>query len=79
MANYIVSITGADVFELEPVNAYTDDDLNYNDDNSRVVREHANPDEQNIELVASTVENWDEYDIVFIVFHLVASCCMACE
>ena len=66
VANYIASITGADVFELEPVNAYTDDDLNYNDDNSRVVREHDNPDEQNIELVASTVENWDEYDTVFI-------------
>ena len=66
VANYIVSITGADVFELEPLNAYTDDDLNYNDDNSRVVREHDNPDEQNIELVASTVENWDEYDTVFI-------------
>lgn len=29
VANHIVSITGADVFELEPVNAYTDDDLNY--------------------------------------------------
>lgn len=66
VANHIVSITGADVFELEPVNAYTDDDLNYNDDNSRVVREHDNPGEQNIELVASTVENWDEYDTVFI-------------
>lgn len=66
VANHIVSVTGADVFELEPVNAYTDDDLNYNDDNSRVVREHDNPDEQNIELVVSTVENWDEYDTVFI-------------
>lgn len=66
VANYITSITGADVFELEPVNAYTDDDLNYNDDNSRVVREHDNPDEQNIELAASTVENWEEYDTVFI-------------
>lgn len=65
-ANYIISITGADVFELEPVNAYTDADLNYNDDNSRVVREHDNPDEQDIELAASTVENWDEYDTVFI-------------
>ena len=66
VANYIVTATGADVFELEPVNAYTDTDLNYNDDGSRVVREHDNPDEQNIELVATTVENWDEYDTIFI-------------
>lgn len=66
IANYIVAVAGADAFELEPVNAYTDDDLNYNDDNSRVVREHDNPDEQDIELTASTVENWDEYDTVFV-------------
>lgn len=66
VANHIVAITGADVLELEPVNAYTDADLNYNDDNSRVVREHDNPDEQNIELVVTTVENWDEYDTIFI-------------
>ncbi len=66
VANYIVAATGSDVFELEPVNGYTDADLNYNDDNSRVVREHDNPDEQNIELVATTVENWDEYDTIFI-------------
>ncbi len=66
VANYIVALTGADVFELEPVNAYTNADLNYNDDNSRVVREHDNPEEQDVELVASTVENWDEYETVFI-------------
>lgn len=66
VANHIVAVTGADVFELEPVNAYTDDDLDYNDDSSRVVREHDNPEEQDVELVASTVENWDEYDTVFI-------------
>lgn len=66
VANYIVAATGADIFELEPVNGYTDADLNYNDDNSRVVREHDNPNEQNVELVAATVENWDEYDTIFI-------------
>ena len=66
VANHIVAATGADVFKLEPVNPYTDADLNYNDDNSRVVHEHDNPDEQNIELVATTVDNWDEYDTIFI-------------
>ena len=66
VANHIVAATGADVFELEPVNPYTDADLNYNDDNSRVVHEHDNPDEQNIELVVTTVDNWDEYDTIFI-------------
>lgn len=65
-ANYIADITGGDLFELEPADPYTDADLNYSDDSSRVVREHDNPDERNVELVADTVDNWDEYDTVFI-------------
>lgn len=65
-ANYIADITGGDLFELEPTDPYTDADLNYSDDSSRVVREHDNPNERNVELVADTVDNWDEYDTVFI-------------
>lgn len=65
-ATYIADITGGDLFELEPADPYTDADLNYSDDSSRVVREHDNPDERNVELVADTVDNWDEYDTVFI-------------
>lgn len=65
-ANYIADITGGDLFELEPADPYTDADLNYSDDSSRVVREHDNPDERDVELVADTVDNWDEYDTVFI-------------
>ena len=30
------------------------------------MREHDNPDERDIALVKSTVENWDEYDTIFI-------------
>lgn len=65
-ANYISQATGADIFELEPVEPYTDDDLNWTDENSRVVYEHDNPDARDVELVADTVENWDSYDTVFI-------------
>lgn len=65
-ANYIVEATGADIFKLEPVEAYSDADLNYNDDDSRVVYEHDNPDARVVELVADTVENWETYDTVFI-------------
>lgn len=65
-ATYIADITGGDLFELEPADPYTDADLNYSDDSSRVVREHDNPDERDVELVADTVDNWDEYDTVFI-------------
>ena len=65
-ANYIAEATGADVFVLEPVEPYTDEDLNWNDENSRVVYEHDNPDDRAVALVADTVENWDQYDTVFI-------------
>lgn len=65
-AEYIAAATGADTFELVPAQPYSQNDLNYNDKNSRVVYEHDNPDKRDIELVASTVENFDKYDIVFI-------------
>lgn len=65
-ANYIASATGADTLELVPVEAYTDEDLNYNDDSSRVVYEHDNPDARAVELVESTVPDWESYDTVFI-------------
>ena len=65
-ANYIAEATGADVFVLEPVEPYTDEDLNWTDENSRVVYEHDNPDDRAVALVADTVENWNQYDTVFI-------------
>lgn len=66
VANVIAETAGADLFELEPTKAYTSDDLNYNNDNSRVSREHENEDLRNVELVSTTVENWDSYDTVLI-------------
>ena len=66
VANTIADTTGGDVFELEPAEPYTNEDLNFNDEDSRVVYEHDNPDQRNVELVANTVDNWDDYDTVFI-------------
>ncbi len=65
-ANYIAEITGGELFELEPADPYTEEDLNYSNNDSRVVYEHDNPDARDVELVADTVENWEEYDTVFI-------------
>lgn len=65
-ANLIAEATGADVFVLEPAVPYTDADLNWTDENSRVVHEHDNPDNRHVELTADTVENWQQYDTVFI-------------
>ena len=65
-ANLIAELTGGDLFELEPADPYTDEDLNYSDENSRVVYEHDNPDARDVALVQDTVDNWDEYDTVFL-------------
>lgn len=66
VANYIKETTSADIFELEPVKPYTDADLNYGNNSSRVVDEHENADKQNVELKTTTVPNWESYDTVFI-------------
>lgn len=66
VANYIASATGGDLFEIVPTEVYTGADLDWTDEDSRVSREHDNEDERNVLLVSDTVDNWDEYDTVFI-------------
>lgn len=66
VAEYIAAATESDLFLLEPVQAYTSGDLDWTDENSRVVYEHDNPDARAVELVAASVENWEAYDTVFI-------------
>lgn len=65
-ANYIAEATGGDIFEIQPAEPYTDDGLNWTDDNSRVTREHEDESLRDVELVADTADNWDQYDTVFI-------------
>lgn len=66
VATVIADATGADLFELEPVEPYSNEDLDWTNDDSRVTREHENESERVVELVAATVDNWDDYDAVFI-------------
>ena len=66
VANAIAEATGGDLFELTPVEPYTDADLNWTDEDSRVVYEYENPDERDTELVAYTPDNWADYDVVFV-------------
>ena len=66
VANYIADATGGDLFEVEPAEPYTDDDLNWTDENSRVSQEYADESLRDVELVSTEVENWDSYDTVFI-------------
>ena len=66
VAEKIAKITEADLFEIESVEPYTDDDLDWTDDDSRVSREHDDESLRDVELVSTTVDNWDSYDMVYI-------------
>ncbi len=66
VAEKLAEQMGADLFEITPVDEYTNEDLDWTDDNSRVSVEHNNPDERHVELVTTEVENFADYDTVFI-------------
>lgn len=66
VAEVIAETTGGELFQLEPVEPYTDEDLNYNDENSRVSQEYADESLRDVELVADTVDDWQDVDTVYI-------------
>lgn len=66
VAKTIADTLDADIFEITPTDPYTDDDLNWSDDSSRVSKEHEDESLQDqVELTTTQVENWDSYDTVF--------------
>jgi len=66
VAGYIADKLDADLFELIPQDTYSNADLDWTNSGSRVNREHDNEALRDVQLVKDTVENWDEYDTVFI-------------
>ena len=65
-AEMIAKETGGGLLELQPVEEYTDADLNYNDDSSRVCQEYADESLRDVELKEDTVENWEDIQTVYI-------------
>ena len=66
VANTIAGALNADTFEITPANPYSSADLNWTDSSSRVNDEHNNISKRNIALVQDTVDNWADYDVVFV-------------
>lgn len=64
VAEQIADVLGADLYEIAPEEPYTDDDLDYNDDNSRTTIEMNDPSVR--PAISGSVENMDEYGIVFL-------------
>lgn len=66
VAEMIADEANADLFAIEPKDPYTDEDLDWTDDNSRVSKEHENENKRNVELKTTKVKNWDSYDTVLV-------------
>lgn len=66
VAEMIADEADADLFEIQPKDPYTDEDLDWTNDDSRVSKEHDNEDQRNVELKTTKVKNWDSYDNVLI-------------
>ena len=66
VATKIAADMNADIFEIEPVEVYTEDDLSWTDSESRVSREHDDASLQDVALKSVSVPNWDEYETVFL-------------
>lgn len=64
VAEHIANGLNADIYEIVPEDPYTDADLDYNNNNSRATIEMSDPDVR--PLISGSVENMEQYDIVFI-------------
>lgn len=62
----IASNLNADIFEIEPKDVYTSDDLDWTNDKSRVSKEHDDESLRNVELKTTKFENFDSYDTILI-------------
>ncbi len=66
VARHIAELTDGDLFELVPKDPYDDADLDWTDRNSRVSIEHGDPEKQLVELLSTSVANWESYTTVYL-------------
>lgn len=66
VAQELASDLNADIFEITPANPYTSDDLNFNNEDSRVVQEYQNQDQRDTPLAQNAPDNFADYDTVLV-------------
>lgn len=66
IAQMVAQDNSATLYQVKPDPDYSSEDLNYNDTNSRVSREHEEDDLIDAMSVNAQVPDWDSYDTVFI-------------
>ncbi|MCI1820898.1 MAG: flavodoxin [Megasphaera sp.] len=68
VAETIANQKNAALFAIKPSQSYTEENLNYRNTDSRVMKEHGQPDLR--PTYEGDVENWDSYDTVYIGYPL---------
>ena len=63
-AETIAETTGSELYEIVPEEPYTEEDLNYNNDDCRANREM--DDESARPAISGSVENMDDYDTIYL-------------
>lgn len=66
VAEYIAEETGGQLYEVTPEKAYSSDDLNWSNKNSRVSQEHDNESMRKVKLKETTAPDWESYDTVYV-------------
>lgn len=66
VAERLAEASGADLFEIEPKEPYTSEDLDWRNPKSRASLEHADPSSR--PAVKGMPKNLDSYDVVFVGF-----------
>lgn len=66
VAKKIAEAVGADTFEITPAEPYTDEDLNWTNEESRVTREHEDESLRDVELDVVEPDDWESYDTVLL-------------
>lgn len=66
VAKVISEATDGELFEIQPSEPYTAEDLDWTNEKSRVCIEHDDEGQRNIKLVSTSVSDWEAYDTVYI-------------
>ena len=64
VAEEVAAQTGSELHEIVPEEPYTEQDLNYNNDNCRANIEMNDPESR--PAISNTIENFSEYDTIYI-------------
>ena len=64
IAEMIAEVTGSDLYEIIPAEIYSEDDLNYNDDNCRANKEQDDPDAR--PAIENDLSQVTDYEIIYL-------------